>query len=604
MPQVVPYSDYKRALRSRVIASETGEPVLAEEWDYEPTIPPEYADQAVIERRKKELVGVAPSYFTEFAVKMPDKEAQKHVPFSFSGRGYLKLPYDTQAHRRLFKCGRQVEKSTLLGNMTLAYCCIINSFTVLYVSPTNQQTKTFSRDRLKEPLETSDILKAWTTTKLSDNVFEKQFINRSKVVLRYAYHNADRTRGIPADMVLIDEIQDIITDNIPVIEECASHSPHKFFTYSGTPKSLDNSIENFWAKHSTQNEWVVPCEKHGLPKDPSTWHWNILMEEHIGLKGLICDKCGELINPIHPSAQWASMNPRVRRAADDGGLGDKAFEGFRIPQLMVPWLKWDEILVKKTTYPRGNFYNEVLGLSYDSGTRPLTRQDVIDNCKPGLLMSESVLAQIRRQVGVGNPVFAGIDWGTGEGSYTVLSLAAYLEGRFTVFYIHRFEGPEIEPPRQLSIIEEIIRNWDVALVGVDYGGGFDRNDHLQRKFGTNKIWKYQYSMPGQKVKWEPDLRRFLVHRTEVMSDVFNAIKRRHFFRFPDWAHFEDPYGSDFLSIFSEYNEQTRMIQYKHAPDHTDDSFHSVLLCLLVSMMMVPRFDILNPSTKTGAIEES
>jgi hypothetical protein len=600
--QVLSAEEFMRNYSSNVVMV-NGEPEIPEEWDYEPAIPEEYIDQDELAKRRADLINISPSRFTEFAVRIPDKESQKHVNFSFDGREYLRLPYDTPARRTLFKCGRQVEKSTLLGNRTLSYCCVINAFNVLYVSPTNQQTKTFSRDRLKEPMETSEVLKSWTTTKLSDNVFEKQFINRSKVTLRYAYHHADRVRGIPADMIEIDEIQDINTDNIPIIEECASHSPYKIFTYSGTPKTLDNAIEKYWNDFSTQNEWVVPCERHGTPGDSSSWHWNILTEDSIGKKGLVCDKCNEVINPTHPMAQWASLYPEIRRPAQDGGLGDKAFEGFRIPQLMVPWLKWDDILVKFQTYPRGRFYNEVLGLSYDSGTRPLMQQDIIDNCIQGFYMSPQTLAKVKHDASGTSPIFCGIDWGTGEGTYTVLSLGTYINGFFTIFYVHRFEGQELEPPIQLGIVEELIRNWQVECVGADYGGGFDRNDHLTRKFGQGRIWKYQYSQPGQKVKWEDPLKRFLVHRTEVMSDVFNAIKRRNVFRFPDWSHFKEPFGADMLNIFSEYNEQTRQIEYKHAPDRTDDTFHSMLLCFLVSMLRVPRHDVLNPSARTGASSE-
>jgi hypothetical protein len=594
MSVVLSYDEYTRG-ESNVIVAENGQLELRDEWDYhqDADFEDDYVDDEELARRQADLINIRPSEFIEFAVRMPDKVAQKHVPFSFKGREYLRLPYDTQAKRTLYKCGRQVEKSTLLGNKCLAYCCVYNAFNVLYVSPTNQQTKTFSQDRLREPVETSEILKAWTTTKLSDNVFLKKFINRSQITLRYAYHNADRTRGIPADLVLIDELQDVITDNIPVIEECASHSPHKFFIYSGTPKSYDNAIEHYWANFSTQNEWVVPCERHGTPNDPSSWHWNVLGEEHIGRDGPVCDRCKQLIVTNHPMAQWVMMNPGVKNKLQD------FYEGYRIPQLMVPWLPWGDILDKYTKYPRSQFYNEVLGESYDSGTRPLTRQDVIDNCLPGFYMDQAGLQNVKTALGIASPVYAGVDWGTGEGSFTVLSLGAYIHGFFTIFYIHRFEGQEIEPPVQLELIEKLVQYWDVKLVGCDYGGGFDRNDALARKFGKNRIVKYQYSQPGIKVKWEDGLNRFLVHRTEVMSDMFNAIKRRDVFRFPDYQQFEDPFAKDMLNIFSEYSETQRQVQYKHTPDCTDDSFHSILLCFLASMLKHPRFDVLNPTQKTG-----
>lgn len=496
-----------------------------------------------------------------------------------------------------FVCdGFITHNSTLLGNKSLAYCCINNSFNILYVSPTNQQTKTFSQDRLKEPIETSNILKAWTTSKLSDNVFLKKFINRSQITLRYAYHNADRVRGIPADCILIDELQDIITDNIPIIEECASHSPHKIFIYSGTPKSTDNPIEKYWTDYSTQNEWAVPCACKG---GEGGRYWNILGEENIGKESLICSNCGAALNPMSEGSQWAMMNASILNS-------DKItepFEGYRIPQLMVPWIEWTNILHKHHTMSRAAFFNEVLGLSYDSGSRPLVKQDIIDNCREGMKMDAETLNAIKSSLGGSSPVFAGIDWGSGENSYTVLSLGAYLNERFTIFYIHRFEGAETEPLIQHDLIEQILRQWNVTLAGCDYGGGLHSNDFLQRKFGKEKIVKYQYSQPSVKVRWEPDLHRYLVHRTEIMSDVFNAIKRRNVLSFIDWSQFQEPFGNDMLNIFSEFNEQQRQIQYKKSPDCTDDSFHSILLCFLVSMLRIPRFDVLNPTAKTGTSSE-
>jgi hypothetical protein len=87
------------------------------------------------------------------------------------------------------------------------------------------------------------------------------------------------------------------------------------------------------------------------------------------------------------------------------------FESYRIPQLMVPWLEWGDILDKQKRSSRAGFHNEVLGLSYDSGTRPLTRQDIIDNCIPGFTMSPDSMAQVNADLGEASPVFAGIDWG-------------------------------------------------------------------------------------------------------------------------------------------------------------------------------------------------
>lgn len=573
------------------------------EWDFEPD-PGNVFGGADIDDLQN-LVSVLPSEFTEFAVMMPDKENQTYRNFTFNEREYLRQIYDTPSKRTLLKCGRQVEKSTMLGNKLLAYSCIVTALNSLYVSPTNQQSKVFSQDRLKEPIETSQFLKSWTTTKLSDNVFLKKFINRSQITLRYAFMNADRCRGIPADIICMDELQDLLTDNIPVIEECASHScvniggdQHKggIFLYAGTPKSLDNTIEIFWSQFSTQNEWVVPCHNHSIFANGKMTrvHWNILSEDHIGLNSLICDRCGNKIVPQDSMAQWASMNPGIVKEIP------KPYEGYRIPQLMVPWISHQDILQKQKTYPRDRFYNEVLGLSYDAGTRPLTQQDVRDNCSQYLSLDPKSLEKYRNHFGGTTNVYAGVDWGSGEVSSTVLTLGAYLDGKFQVFYFRKFEGRDSDPTTQIKEITETIIKWNVRRIGVDYGGGFWPNDRLTNQFGMLRVAKYQYSTPSDKIRWEDGLKRFLVNRTEVMSDVFNAIKRRDVFRFPNWDHFKGSFAPDFLNIFSEYNEMRRMIEYKKSPGTTDDSFHSLLLCFVVSMLDVPRPDIIAPSLSPRA----
>ena len=98
---------------------------------------------------------------------------------------------------------------------------------------------------------------------------------------------------------------------------------------------------------------------------------------------------------------------------------------------------------------------------------------------------------------------------------------------------------------------------------------------------------------SQKLRFNPDLRRWLVNRTAVMSDVFNAIKSRQI-QFPKWAEFKDPCGQDYLNIFSEDLEGRATIRYNHAVGSPDDSFHSLLYAFLASMLKHPRPDILAP----------
>jgi len=501
------------------------------------------------------------------------------------------VDFEVAQHHNFPIDGVVTHNSTLLGNRIVTYSCMVPSFRTLYVSPSSTQTKTFSADRIKEPMETSDVLRSFTTTLLQQNVFEKQFVNRSKITLRFAFLNADRTRGIPTWLLALDELQDILPDNIPVIEQSASHAPPQWrrFLYAGTPKGLDNVIEYYRSgtskgrPMSTMGEWVVPCDRCGSNAEGAAGrYWNILGEKNIQRSGLSCERCGQRINPMHPDSQWASMQ------------SDGIFESYRIPQLMVPWRPWEEIMLDYGRYDRARFYNEVLGISYDSGLRPLTKQQVKECCNPEITMHPSALEHYK-QLGAGQPIFAGLDWGTGENSYTVLVLATYVNQKFRVFYIHRFTGEDVDPVPQLEKICEMISYFNVRLIGADYGGGFDKNDHLVRKFGPKRLQKYQYlpQRAKKKVFWNPQFRRWQIVRTECMSDIFNAIKRKQF-EFPRWEEFEDPYSTDMTNIFSEYNESLRMTQYTHGPGNPDDSFHALLTCFFVSMLAVPRPDIVSP----------
>lgn len=542
------------------------------------------------EETKIDVSRLSPAEFVHVAFRMPKEDGVGYEPFSFAGRRHLVQPYETSARKILLTCARQTEKSTMLGNLALAYSCVIPSHRTLYVSPSALQTKTFSNDRLKEPIETSSLLRRFTTTKLSQNVFEKQFINRSKITLRYAFLTADRTRGIRTDRLLIDELQDIISDNIPIIEHCLSHANkiYKAQVYSGTPKSLDNTIEWYRSNRSTQGEWVVPCDRCGS-KAGAGRHWNVLGEANIQRKGLSCSRCNELIFPDHDDAQWGFMTEWDEQRAP--------FEGYRISQLMVPWKDWSDIWYEYTNTSRDKFYNEALGLSYDSGLRPMTLAQIRAACNQAISMQPGPLEKIRA-LAYGQPFFMGVDWGTGENSYTVITIGTYINNKLQVVYVERCTGELLDVDLQLEHIKHLANLFNVRILATDYGGGFDRNDNLMRWCGPKRLVKFQYAPRfSRKVAWDKKLLRFIANRTEVMSDVFNALKRQEIL-LPRWEEFhaegQEPYATDILNIYSEFSEQLKQIKYDHARDKPDDTFHSIVYMTLGSMLIRPRPDIITP----------
>jgi hypothetical protein len=521
-----------------------------------------------------------PSDFTNQYIYVDGKPFNAGIGDGFKGRPYLRPIYDGVHKRLLLKCGRQVEKSSTLGNRIIGLSCLQPFHRCLYVSPTSLQTSRFSADRLTRTLRTSPPLQRYQRKIIVDNIMFKEFHNHATVTLSYAFLSADRIRGITTDTISIDEFQDIISGHVPVIEESASHSKNPSFWYAGTPKSLENPIEYFWERRSTQHEWVVPCDRH-TPR-----HWNILGMSNIGKTGLICRKCKEPINPI--LGQWQIT-----------GDPEAEIAGYHISQLMVPWTDWKNLLYKMKVYPVAQFYNEVLGVSYDSGFRPLVRAQLAACCEEDVIMSEEALQDFRRKYPDAF-LFMGVDWGTGDVSYTVVTISAYhpQTEKYTLLYVKKFFGEEAEPINELTIIKGLIGRHRVNAVGCDWGFGHYQNSDLMKTFGPRRVVQYQYAgNMGHVIKWDDGLKRYILNRTVAMSAVFNAIKRKEF-RFPNRDQFLEEFGSDFLNIFSEYNEKTRTIMYNHPPDKPDDVFHSFLMGFMVSMIMRPRPDILNPAVKT------
>jgi len=298
------------------------------------------------------------------------------------------------------------------------------------------------------------------------------------------------------------------------------------------------------------------------------------------------------------------MNPEIRNHPQLD-----PFEGFRIPQIMVPWIDWKDLLNKQQTYSRARFHNEVLARSYDSGVRPLRMDDLVRNSSNDIIMSRT--PDSWRPILGRAPVFMGIDWGTGENSFTVVTLGTYLNnpatgGKFTVFYFKRYVGYEVDPEPQLKHIFELIETFKPVIIGSDYGGGFDRNLKILNRYGPKRLSRYQYIGGHQgavnkrrKIEYDTKKGRYLVDRTEVMSDIFNAIKEDKV-EFPRWSEWQEPHGQDMMSIFSEYDEINKTVKFDKPPDATDDSFHSVLYLLLASMIRFPRPDILTPGLARAA----
>jgi hypothetical protein len=381
---------------------------------------------------------------------------------------------------------------------------------------------------------------------------------------------------------------------IPVIMECTSHFPDYSTMMAGTPKSYDNPIEVYW-QNTTQNEWLVKCRACN--------HYNFLDDSNIAPTekyinkalppGPVCKKCDKPIN-VAKDGRWMSLST------------GKQISGYRIPQLMVPWIiglhdQWLKLLWKRDNYPLGQFYNEVLGISYDSSSKPITRAELIDCCDPTYVMwrepfTPERMAKAKRMI-----LTAGIDWGEGNdgsekspsgkirtASYTVFTVGTYVnQNQYKVLFTKKYTGKEVDPDYIVKDVVRMVKALGIRLVGVDWGHGWGVNNQLVRLLGAERVVQFQY-LPKQKqrMKWDPIGFKYQLLRNLVISEAFVALKNGGIV-FPRWQDIE-PFAKDILGVYTEYDEYRRDMRYDHKQSDPDDFLHSMIYSKLAADITLGR----------------
>lgn len=491
-----------------------------------------------------------------------------NVPYSLEKRQPLKTLYDLRENSILLMMGRQYGKSTFIASDSLMDAFVNPFFNTLYVSPRKDQTSEFSNSKLLPFIKFSPKFRQMMVdSKVMQNVNKKSFLNGSAITLRYAYLTADAIRGISADKVTIDEIQDIIMDNVPIIEECLSGSEYQWRAYAGTPKTLNNTLAQLWER-STQNEWILKC--------PHCNAWNILGIENIGPKGMICKKCGKDL-PRDAQGQWLA-----RKKLNEQNRVYMA--GFRVPQIISPTAKWPKIIEKMNTMPHAKFMNEVMALPYDNSANPLVEADLRKICE------DRPMRLCRDENCYDTHLIMGVDWGHGDISmtaklgglptgYTVLTLGYYdWSGKFRIQGMKKFTGNESDPLYQVNYIANLAKSLNVLAVGVDWGAGFMHNAQLKQTLNPDMVIEWQANdslrVPA---KWVSEASRMIFNRTDCMTNRFVEIKNGEI-SFFNWREFQD-FSPDFLTICVDLRSNGTMY-YNHVLP--DDSFHSFMICKMTA----------------------
>jgi len=502
-------------------------------------------------------------------------------PFSLDNYPMSKMIYDTDpAQTVVLKCSRQVSKSTTIANIILANSILLpqdptqqnataSGFRTLYLSPSVDQTNEFSSVRLAPVMEESPFIKNYyLTNKLKNNIGFKSFLNKATVKLKYVGPDPKGIRGISFDAMMLDEAQDLNTGSIDIATYGNTTSLYKWIWVAGTPQRKIGTLADYWFK-STMNEWIVKCS--GCNKH------NMLLEANIGLKGVICAKCGKLLNVRE--GRWECTNPQARQELS-------VSEGFRFCKLNfvdAPFIDWekDVLFPYKNETNIAHFYNESLGLEYDDGSGLITKEQIKACCdsnylNPEPLQTVDVLHRSR-------PSFMGIDWGPPDStkSYTLVVIIQVDEYRRPVIkFLKRYEGAEADFANLHKEIPKLVEHWKVRIIGADRGMGEASNSELRDRCPHTKVVEfYHNSTMKESLTWKNDGKYFLVNRGKFLRQFFKLITKRNIV-FPNYNSIEHPYVDDMTAIVPVYDELKNITSYSNSMP--DDTVHAILFGMLAT----------------------
>lgn len=492
-------------------------------------------------------------------------------PLSFSGYEPFISVYDNYPDILVLKSCRQVGKSVSLAGSMITNSILISNFNSLFVSPLAQQTSRFSTSYLDPYMRGALIQKHFVNKGDRKNVLLKQFNNGSNIFLGYASDeaDADRIRGVNADSVLVDEVQDVSMDALPILFETLGASEYGYRRLTGTAKTENNTLERWWAK-SNKLEWTwkcIHCGKHIVPYDLDTC-LKILQ----GKEGPQCPHCAKE-SPNVTEGYWVSFNPGVTR-----------IYGYHLPQVIFAsrLKKWQDLRYKLETYPLNKLANEVLGLASGMGGRPVSMRECMACCNSERTSFETTRPFDERGI---TTITIGVDWSvTGaQKSFTVATVMGYNhDGKCYILHSEKMSGIDIL--EQVERIKQLYRQFDAQAIGSDRGVGVLQGQLLQREFGADRVFMVNYVSAKRPLRWDGLGQYFAADRTQCIDTIVMKLKiGKDKIESPAWSIMA-PFYEDVLVVFEEESLAGKRL-YRHDEDQPDDFLHSLVFGNIAHMVL-------------------
>ena len=472
----------------------------------------------------------------------------KGKPFSLEGREQFSVLFSPEIVREtIVMSGRQLGKSMSLSRSEGYDVASVDNLQILYVAPLQEQTRRYSDLYFSEAIRSCPLLQTLqkpamldildSDSKIIKATGHQSFANGAGIQFTYAKDSGDRIRGVMADRIDFDEVQDQSADVIPIVQESLTSSEWGCSRYTGTAKVEENLIETKW-RQSSMCEWVMKCEHCGTWAIPNL-DGDVL--KMIQADGIHCLHCGSRLNVLN--GQWIAAFPDRMNT----------FRGYHIPQVICPFIvnnknNWDKLLHKLLNGVLSTFIQENLGISYSVGQRLITMKHLQRQC---LLPSARTLQEeIKRNPARYTYIVGGLDWGGAElSSFTVFTVIGIRpNGRIDVLWAERYRG--FDPDEQMRAVAQACKFYGVKAVGADIGMGLDKNILLAKRFGI-PIVQIQYTRQlklfgrNQSKGRTNTVQCWTIDKVMALDVLFLAIRNRRIF-FPKDEAFKSKFLPDIL----------------------------------------------------------
>jgi hypothetical protein len=418
--------------------------------------------------------------------------------FSFDGHEYLRQIYADQHPYIVLEKAAQMGASVWAISSVLYVCHQRRGTRCIYYFPTDTDVSDFSADRMVEAIASTSCLE--NTKRTIDNVHLRR-VEDSWLYLR-GMHSKLRTKSVPADFLVFDELDESAPANKAQAIERLAHSTLGWVRELSTPSLPSYGIDIQW-QHSDQHYWHTACGcKTGCVMED---HWPEVLRREQGEWVYRCPLCGKQLDPQVPArvGQYTGWVPKNPTAVIRGYHLSQLFSSLVTPETLAG--KW-----QAANEPTGNlpeFYNSNLGFPYAGDRKPITVAQVLALCQNSELET----------TGAGCAI--GIDQGPNQ-CYVVVGKR---EGNILrIIYLEEVES-FLDPWVRVS---QIVSQFEGACV-IDAMPERNAARQLARQF-PGRVWLAFYSTNAkQLMSWggqaEGD-HSVTLHRTELLDAVVNPCR--------------------------------------------------------------------------------